>query len=141
MRVNKNYDVENLPIVTKRIKQVIDEKFNGNTRQFCLGMGLTNSAKVNRLFILDKRSGNYPVPSSDILLMISNTYNVSIDWLMKGIENTDETHVNNINIVSGEGNVTANGDNTVNANNEYIDIIKKQQEQIESLMKILSQKM
>lgn len=118
MRKNKIYEIDKLPLPTRNIKKLIDDNFNGNTRQFCLEMGMKNSSKINRLFKVDKRSGSYPRPSAEVLSMISEKYNVSIDWLMLGHGQSQEEKL-------------------VEENENFRNIIKKQQEQIDYLISFL----
>lgn len=132
------------PEITKRILSIINDKFDGNVRQFSFALGLTSSSKINRLFLKDKRSGNYPIPSSDIVLLISNVFNVSTDWLFKGDDVVQENHVNNITIgntkINGDKNITNSNDVSMTDNNEYIEIIKKQQDQINKLLEMMMNK-
>lgn len=136
--MENNY--EQLPEVTRRIKDIINTKFDGNVSKFCSHMGLLNSSKINRLFKKDKRNNEYPIPSTDILTLISNAFGYSLDYLVKG-EDTSK-HVNNINI---DGNKINNGDNNVIGDissstdtSSYIEIIQRQQEQINNLIQLLS---
>lgn len=125
------------PPVTQRIMEIIMKEFNGRVRSFCTYMGLKDSAKINRLFKRDTRSGKYPMPSSDVILMISEKMNVSADWLLKGIEEKPQS-VNNININTNKGNGNTIAENsTVQSTAELAEIIKKQQEQIDLLLKTI----
>lgn len=125
------------PPVTQRIMEIIMKEFNGRVRSFCTYMGLKDSAKINRLFKRDTRSGKYPMPSSDVILMISEKMNVSADWLLKGIEEKPQS-VNNININTNKGNGnTITENSTVQSTAELAEIIKKQQEQIDLLLKTI----
>lgn len=131
-----------MPSVNKRIKEIIDTNFNGNVRQFALHMGLTDSSKINRLFNVDKRSNDYPLPSTEIILLIANSFGYSTDWLLKGVDPYAKSNVININkrdIKGNNNNVV--GDNNNNISNgdtsELLSVIKKQQEQIDKLLKLL----
>lgn len=73
-----------MPLVTQRIRQIIDANYNGSVRAFCLSIGLVDSQKVNRLFKPDKRNGKYPTPSIDIVSLISNKLDISLLWLQAG---------------------------------------------------------
>lgn len=75
---------ESLPSVNKRIKGIIDARFDGNVRAFSRALGLSDSQKINRLFNPDRRSSQYPAPSAEVLRIISNTFDVSLDWLLTG---------------------------------------------------------
>lgn len=138
-------NLKDLPLVNKRIQELINENFNGNVRKFSSSMGLSDSSKINRLFNKDKRNGEYPTPSSDIILLISETFNISTDWLLKGKED-ENRHVNNITIdrkeIKGNNNNVVGDDNknVLNSGNskELIDIIKQQQEQISVLINLFT---
>lgn len=75
---------KNLPPVNQRIRELIDSKYHGSVRAFCVDIGFKDSQKVNRLFNIDPRNGKYPTPSIGILNSISNKLNVSLVWLQKG---------------------------------------------------------
>ena len=75
---------EALPSVNKRIKDLIEARFDGNVRAFSRALGLPDSQKINRLFNLDRRSSQYPAPSAEVLRLISNTFDISLDWLLSG---------------------------------------------------------
>ena len=131
-----------LPETTQRILEIIDDKFDGNVLQFSLALGLKSSSKINRLFSKDKRNGNYPIPSSDIIVLISKSFDISTDWLLKGDNIIKENkHVNNITIdskkINGDGNVTNSSDVNISNNTEFINIIKEQQNQINKLLELL----
>lgn len=131
--------IEDLPDINRRIKNIIDTDFNGNVLRFSKHIGLSSSSKINRLFNKDKRSGNYPDVTTDIILLISNALGCSTDSIIKGSENEHEKHVNNITIdasrhrIDGEHNVIAK-DSSVNDMNNFMEIIKVQQEQINKLL-------
>lgn len=140
--INKYYN--DLPEINQRLFDLIQTECNGNVSRFSSELGLTNSQKINRLFKIDKRSNQYPKPSSDVLSLIKQRYNISVDYLLHGNDNVKT--INNINIdankINGNSNVIGNENNVSNemSNNEYIDIIKKQQEQIDKLILLLSTK-
>lgn len=117
---------QGMPLPNQRIMAIINENFGGNVSKFALAMGLSNSSKINRLFKKDRRNDEYPLPSTDILILIADTFNFSIDYILKGkMQN---------------GSAIINPKNPVENENKYLDIIKKQQEQIDELLKILSNK-
>lgn len=136
-------NIEELPDINRRIQDIINDRFNGNVRKFSMCMGLPDSSKVNRLFNKDKRSGEYPMPSSEIVLLISNTFGYTTDYILKGVS-TEEKHVNNINInndsITGDNNtMIGDGNKDVNnGNKEMFDIIKEQQRQITELLKLVT---
>ena len=79
------YALNELPDINRRIKTIVDEKFGGNVRRFSLSLGLSDSSKINRLFNKDKRTGNFTLPCFEIILLLSNKFNYTTDWLLKGI--------------------------------------------------------
>lgn len=131
-----------LPLINQRIKNIIDSEYNGNVSKFSQAIGLSDSSKINRLFNIDKRNNKYPYPSIEIIEIISNELGYTTDFLIKGIIDNNKK-VNNINInnsknIDGSNN---NIDSTISENIEdYKQIIKKQQEQIDSLLEILKNK-
>lgn len=82
-----------LPAVNQRIKELIDKETNGNKAKFSRKLGYNSAQKVNRLFMIDARTGKFPVPSTKILTDISDTFNVPMNWLMKGDEETPQREV------------------------------------------------
>lgn len=75
-----------LPEINQRIKKLINAKAGGSERKFAELCGLGSSQKLNRIFHPDKRSGNYPSPSIDIVINIANKFAIDLNWLL-GIEN------------------------------------------------------
>lgn len=133
-------DIKEFPPITRRIKKLVDEHCGGNVRQFSLNMGMTDSVRINRLFKRDKRNNEFPLPSTEIVIMISNTYKVSTDWILLGKDTiNDNVPVNNITIekhcVSGENNLI--GDNNNIEGGELLQLVKTQQEQITKLIGLL----
>lgn len=124
----KRKDLDGLPDINFRIKKIIDEQFNGNVRKFSKHLGLNDSSRINRLFNKDTRYNNYPSPSLDIIVLISRALNCSTDYLING----EEKKVNN-NIISDDSDVNIQKDAL-----EYLEIIRKQQNQIDELIKVIS---
>ena len=138
----KRKDLDGLPDINFRIKKIIDEQFNGNVRKFSKHIGLNDSSRINRLFNKDTRYNNYPSPSLDIIVLISRALNCSTDYLING----EEKKANNINIdtrrnkIEGNDNIISD-DSDVNIQkdaSEYLEIIRKQQNQIDELIKVIS---
>lgn len=75
---------KSLPPINQRIKIYIDEKYNGNVSKFCADLGYETSQKVSRLFKIDGRTGKFPIPSTEVLIDISNLLEITIDELVKG---------------------------------------------------------
>ena len=124
----KKKDLVGLPDINFRIKKIIDDQFNGNVRKFSKHIGLNDSSRINRLFNKDTRYNNYPSPSLDIIVLISRALNCSTDYLI----NSEEKKVNN-NIISDDSDVNIQKDAS-----EYLEIIRKQQNQIDELIKVIS---
>ncbi|WP_407478300.1 LexA family transcriptional regulator [Elizabethkingia meningoseptica] len=56
-----------LPTITKKIKEIIFRKADGNTKKFAEIIGVSQQ-KLNRLFNIDKRTGRFPDPKrTDII--------------------------------------------------------------------------
>lgn len=73
-----------LPELNKRIKKIIDNQTNGIVKKFAEIVNLPQQT-INRLFIIDKRTGKYPVATTDILQKISEIYEfISPEWLLTG---------------------------------------------------------
>ena len=124
----KRKDLDGLPDINFRIKKIIDEQFNGNVRKFSKHIGLNDSSRINRLFNKDTRYNNYPSPSLDVIVLISRALNCSTDYLINGEEKKD-----NNNIISDDSDVNIQKDAS-----EYLEIIRKQQNQIDELIKVIS---
>lgn len=129
-----NRNITDCPPITQRIMEIIMKEFNGRVKSFSTFLGLKDSAKINRLFKKDTRNGKYPMPSADVIGLISEKMNVSTDWLIKGRSEEGKT-INNINIKTnkGEGNTIAENSSIQNAS-ELTEIIRKQQAQIDRLI-------
>lgn len=78
-----------MPPVNQRIKSIVDNDFGGSVRQFALAMGISDYQKINRIFKEDTRNGKIPSPSINVLSLISNTFDISLEWLQTG-EGTKE---------------------------------------------------
>ena len=122
----KRKDLDGLPDINFRIKKIIDEQFNGNVRKFSKHIGLNDSSRINRLFNKDTRYNNYPSPSLDVIVLISRALNCSTDYLINGEEKK-------ANIISDDSDVNIQKDAS-----EYLEIIRKQQNQIDELIKVIS---
>lgn len=74
-----------MPALNKRVKDIVDHYTGGNVKRFSEITGLASSQKLNRIFLIDKRRGEYPEVSSDIILAIANTFSeVDKNWLLTG---------------------------------------------------------
>ena len=77
--------LKELPEINKRIKLLIDEFSNGNVADFVRLTGISSHQVLNRIFNIDKRSGNYPAPSGNILASIQMSIpEINNTWLLKG---------------------------------------------------------
>jgi hypothetical protein len=84
---------KNLPGPNKRIREIIDQKTNGNVLKFAteISKGLEDGAvsqqKLNRLFNLDTRTNKYPTVPQDIFEAILRRYpEIDAHWLITGQE-------------------------------------------------------
>lgn len=74
-----------LPDINGRVKKLVDTYAKGSVKKFSEIIQLSSSQKLNRVFNLDKRNGEYPDVSSDIIISIANKISdVNIDWLLTG---------------------------------------------------------
>ncbi|TSE02678.1 hypothetical protein [Aquimarina algiphila] len=74
-----------LPGINRRIKELINEETFGKVRPFAELIGFQQPQKLNRLFKPDSRNGEYPIPSTDIILAIVDKFSdLNIEWLLKG---------------------------------------------------------
>jgi transcriptional regulator with XRE-family HTH domain len=74
-------------IIGERIKRFRSYTLNMNQRQFAEALGIQPST------LSGYEKGNI-VPSTDVLLKIASTYNISLDWLF-GLSN-DSIHFTNL---------------------------------------------
>ncbi|MCL2435929.1 MAG: hypothetical protein FWD09_07325 [Lentimicrobiaceae bacterium] len=70
-----------LPELNKRIKQLIDFSTNGVVKKFAESVGLPQQT-LNRLFVVDHRTGKYPLATTEILLKITEKYDINACWLL-----------------------------------------------------------
>lgn len=76
---------QKLPDINFRVKTLIDYYTNGSVKRFSELIKLSSSQKLNRIFNIDKRNGEYPEVSSDILISIANMFSdVDARWLLTG---------------------------------------------------------
>ena len=72
-----------MPELNKRIKQLIDFSTNGVVKKFAESVGLPQQT-LNRLFVIDHRTGKYPLATTEILLKITEKYDINACWLLNG---------------------------------------------------------
>lgn len=76
-----------IPAINQRVKMIIDHYAGGSVKLFSEKIELANSQKLNRIFNVDQRNGEYPIVSSDILIAIANMFSeVDINWILTGKE-------------------------------------------------------
>ena len=72
-----------IPEINKRINQIIEYYANGVVTKFAEQINISQQT-LNRLFVVDKRTGKYPVATTEILQRISEMYDVNTQWLLTG---------------------------------------------------------
>lgn len=73
-----------LPKENARLKKVIEYYFEGNESAFSKAIGVSQP-RINRLFSEDKRSGEFPLISFEILQATINKYvEINPEWLING---------------------------------------------------------
>ena len=125
-----------IPKINKRIRQVIDYYTNGVVKKFAENIEIQQQT-VNRLFVIDKRTGKYPIATTEILQKISEMYDINSEWLLTGKGNmfkkNTEKSVNQS--IVGDNNKMA-ADKIIDNNNNVFDL----QQKVKSLEKQLEQK-
>ncbi len=76
--------MSDIPLINARVKQVVDEFCGGVVQTLAAEIGVSQQ-KLNRLFLVDKKSGKYPSMPVDILVGITKKF-VDVDpaWLLTG---------------------------------------------------------
>jgi phage repressor protein C with HTH and peptisase S24 domain len=72
-----------MPEINTRIKQLIDYSTNGVVKKFAENIGLPQQT-LNRLFVIDQRTGKYPLATTDVLHKITEKYDINACWLLSG---------------------------------------------------------
>jgi len=102
--------MDSLPPINQRVKRLINHYSNGVVRVFAEQLENVSQQTLNRLFNIDTRTKKYPIPTTDILVAITNMFvDVNPRWLLNGI---------------GEMLVTPNELDKINANTPNDDIQK-----------------
>lgn len=79
------FSKQKLPDINLRVKTLIDYYTNGSVKRFSELINLSSSQKLNRIFNIDKRNGEYPEVSSDILISVANMFSeIDARWLLTG---------------------------------------------------------
>ncbi|QNK63978.1 S24 family peptidase [Pedobacter sp. PAMC26386] len=77
--------MEILPPINQRVKDLINYYSNGVVRVFADKLESISQQTLNRLFNIDTRTKKYPVPTTDILVAITNMFvDVNPRWLLNG---------------------------------------------------------
>ena len=124
---------KSMPLVTQRIRSIIDTNYNGSVRAFCMALGFSDSQKVNRLFKQDSRNGKYPTPSIDIVTLISNKLDFSLVWLQSG--EGPMLKESNIELHQSSGISVAD---LMLAIKQHGDELRKQGERLDRMLEIVS---
>jgi len=72
-----------IPELNKRIKQLIDYSTNNVVKKFAESIDLPQQT-LNRLFVIDHRTGKYPLATTEILHKITEKYDINACWLLNG---------------------------------------------------------
>jgi phage repressor protein C with HTH and peptisase S24 domain len=72
-----------MPEINQRIKQLIDFSTNGVVKKFAESVGLPQQT-LNRLFVIDRRVGKYPLATTEVLQKILEKYDINACWLLSG---------------------------------------------------------
>lgn len=141
--MSKERDYSDFPPITSRIWEIVEKECGGNVNMFVGAIGVENQSKVYRLFKRDKRSGNYPVPSTDIISSIVGRFpEYDANYLISGIHEAPGKTVNNVTVNSnkttGNGNIVGDGNTSSVANEQLLELLMKQQKQIEALFNIVT---
>jgi len=125
-----------IPKINKRIRQIIDYYTNGVVKKFAENIDIQQQT-LNRLFVIDKRIGKYPIATTEILQKISEMYDINPEWLLTGKGNmfkkNDEKSVNQS--IVGDNNKMA-GNEIIDTNNDISNLLQK----VKHLEKQLEQK-
>lgn len=123
------FSEKEIPAINMRVKQLIEYYTGGSVKQFSEKIKLASSQKLNRIFNIDKRNGEFPEVSSDILIAIANMYSeIDINWVLTGrgkmfLENTNLPPAN-----TSADNTTIQLVNTITSQAETIGSLKKEVE-------------
>jgi hypothetical protein len=75
---------ENMPEINRRVRQVVDYYADGVVTKFAESIEIQQQT-LNRLFVIDKRTGKFPLATTEILQKISEKYDcVDVNWLLNG---------------------------------------------------------
>lgn len=98
-----------LPGLNNRILKLIEEETFGKVKPFAELIGFSQPQKLNRLFKPDSRNGEYPIPSTDILLAIVERFSdINLEWLLLG--EGSQRKSNSANLNSDNKDIPTEGD-------------------------------
>jgi SOS-response transcriptional repressor LexA len=75
----KNIDESSLPSDNLALYQLINKKSGGIIKDFAIGLNVPPQT-IQRLFKIDKRTGNYPRVTAEMKKKIAMTYELPDDW-------------------------------------------------------------
>lgn len=129
-----------LPAINMRVRQLIKHYAGGSVKQFSEKIKLASSQKLNRIFNIDKRNGEFPEVSSDILIAIANMYSdIDINWVLTG---RGKMFLENTNLTSSDSSTditTIQLVNTIQLQAETIGSLKKEVEVLQDRIQKLQQ--
>lgn len=71
--------------ISQRIKIIIDRESNGNVKSFAEKLGNISQQGLSRIFRPDPRSGTYPTPSTELIILITSVFvNYNPCWILLG---------------------------------------------------------
>jgi len=127
--------------ISQRIKIIIDNESNGRVVDFAQKLDGIPYQVISRLFKIDARSGNYPTPSTDLILSIINKFTqYDPRWIMTGEKSEDFRKKNSQNLSESTSQST-NEEIIEYWRNEYISISKKYQQLQEEHNMLLKNKL
>jgi len=91
---------ERLPNATRKLKQLIDNEFNGNVSEFSKHIGFSQQV-INRLFNIDKRSGKYPTISARIMQAVCENFNIRQNFFFEENDDTMQIRIRQLMEDSG----------------------------------------
>ena len=73
-----------IPEINDRILQLVEKKANKSRNEFAKKIGVAQQS-INRLFNIDKRTGKYPLATTEIIASITEMFvDIDANWLLTG---------------------------------------------------------
>ena len=72
---------EKWPYKTKKLFKLIESQTDGNVSEFAIRIGVSQQ-RINRLFVIDKRNGEYPMMSNEIETMTKEVFELPRDYFV-----------------------------------------------------------